>query len=174
MSKIVLGITGSISAYKACDVVSGLIKTGNEVKIVMTKSAQRFAPIEVLTILSKNIVVDEYSFSTKVHHVDLVEWCDKFVICPATFNTICKIKNGVSDNILLDMCSVIGGHKKSKYIFPAMNTAMYNNMTLVIALNRLKSDHWNISDTDKGLLACGSIGDGKLMKPRKIVEVINK
>lgn len=171
---VIVGVTSSISAYKACDVVSGLVKTGNFVQVVMTESSLRFAPIDVLAVLSKRpVLVDSAKNDPVVHHVDLVEWCDKFVIVPATFNTIMKIKNGIADNLLTDMVSVVGGLRKVKHIFPAMNTAMYNNPRLVSALNILKQEHWNVSGTDKGLLACGSIGEGKLMKPRKIVELIN-
>lgn len=173
--KIILGICGSISAYKACDIVSGLVKTGNDVQVVMTQASLKFAPIDVLSVLSKRtVLIDSSGNKPTVEHIDLVEWCSTLVIAPATFNTINKIKNGIADNLLTDICSVIGGTRKNKFIFPAMNTSMFNNPKLVSSLNILKAEHWIIGDTSNGILACGAIGEGKLLKPRKIVEIITK
>ena len=175
MSKIIVGVTGSISAYKACDVVSGLVKTGNEVQVVMTENSLRFCPIDVLAILSKReVLAGIFENNSRVHHIEFAEWCDKLVIVPASYNTINKIRYGIADNKLLDICSAIGGLRKKKFIFPAMNNHMLDNQIVVSSLNRLKSEKWIIGGTDKGLLACGSMGNGKLLKPRKIVEIINK
>ena len=159
--KVLLGICGSISAYKSCDIVSGLIATGNEVKIIMTKASLKFAPIEALKTLSKNDVLVE---SDGLEHIELSEWCDCMSIAPATLNTINKIYYGISDNLLLDACSALPKGKK-RLIFPAMNTNMLGKM-------KLPKD-WYVSDTDIGVLACGIEGNGKLLKARKIVEIIN-
>ncbi|OQY13579.1 MAG: hypothetical protein B6I31_00860 [Desulfobacteraceae bacterium 4572_19] len=162
---VLIGITGSISAYKACDVIQGLKATGNIVKVVMTPSSLKFCPIEAVAILSKNVVmVTAPENDGIVHHVVLSDWCDKFVIVPASYNTIGKIINGIADNLLTEICAVI---QKPKYIFPAMNTNMLEKCHLE------KLEGWHVSETAYGILACGAKGQGKLLKPRAIVEIIN-
>lgn len=170
--KILLGITSSIAAYKACDIVSGLIKSGNEVFIVMTKNSLRFCPIEVLSVLSSNPVYVEAPINDgQVHHIDLVKWADILVIVPATYNSIGKINSYIADNLLTEICSVAESQSIPKLIFPAMNPNMFK--TLQPVLNNLSDRGWQIQNPINGLLACGDKGLGKLDKPRNIISIIN-
>lgn len=173
--KILLGITGSISAYKAPDIISGLLATNNEVKVIATNSALKFITELSLATIAKNKIYTSKTdeLDGTVPHIDLAEWCDVFLCSPASANTISKFATGASDNILTDTYLALTSDKR-KIIAPAMNTNMWNNSVTQENVEKLKKLGCEIIDPAEGLLACGVKGKGKLPKPRTIVKVVNE
>ena len=168
---IILGVTGGISAYKACDIISGLKATGHTVRVIMTDSAKRFITEEVLAVLSKHSVFTDDLRDTggSVSHIELSQWGDALVIAPVTANTINKIYNGFADNFLTTVV-MAWDETKPKFLAPAMNSKMWSKM--VRPIYALEST-WTIINPIEGLMACGDVGMGKLEKPREIVKQIN-
>ena len=164
---ILLGITGSISAYKACEVARLFVKAGADVHVVMTQSAQRFISSLTLEALTRNSVLTEESesWSNQLNHIDIGKKCDAFVIAPATANTINKLYNGVADNILTQVALAFNG---PTLIAPAANTQMLHNPITENSLNSLIKDHFIIINSQSKLLACGDTGDGGLAEPQDI------
>jgi len=167
--KILVGVTGGISAYKVCDVISGLKGTGHEVKVVMTESAQRFITVETLAVLSQNEVFtdDHRDVGGVVTHIELTKWADLFAIVPATGNTINKLRNGFADNLLTTIARAFTG---TVVIAPARNPNMWDKIDMVGLIDRVD----DVIGPVEGLMACGDFGVGKLESPRKIVERINE
>lgn len=165
MAKIILGVTGGISAYKACDIISGLQATGHTVRVMMTESAKRFITEETLSVLSDHKVHTDLNRDTDgvVSHIELAQWGDILLLAPATANTIGKIRNGICDNFLT---SVIMAYNGTMIIAPAMNSVMWDKVERPIS-------GWYVIDPVLGKMACGDFGIGKLEKPRKIVEYVN-
>ena len=178
--KVLLGVTGSIAAYKACDIISGLKSNGHDVKVIMTESAKQFITEMSLASISGNLVTTTMwnELNGKIDHIELAKWADIFVIAPATANIISKIANGICDDVLSTIACVIEGKTIPKFIAPAMNTSMWDSPRTQINLTALTSRDSNpfsqyiVIPPDSGLLACGDTGEGKLAKPRKIVEII--
>ncbi len=175
MANILLGVTGSISAYKSLDIISGLIASGHDVKVVISKSAEMFVTKMSLATISKNEVYSSLKCEVGgiVHHIELGKWADCLVIAPATANTISKIAHGGASNMLLS-CILAFPQHKPRIIAPAMNTNMLINVATHTNIDTLTNRNYIMIDTIEGMLACGAVGYGKLEKPRKIVEVINK
>jgi phosphopantothenoylcysteine decarboxylase/phosphopantothenate--cysteine ligase len=165
--KIIIGISGSIAAYKIPMLVRLLLKKGAEVKIVMTPSAATFVSPLVLSTLTKHPVLIELSSNeTWANHVALGRWADLMLIAPASCNTIAKMANGICDNLLLAVylsatCPVM--------IAPAMDEDMWNHASLQKNLVLLKSYHNIILDTEHGELASGLIGFGRMLEIEKLV-----
>jgi len=173
--KIVLGVTGGISAYRIPDLAGALIKNGHEVRVVMTQNAKRFITPLTLATLSKNPVLDddsEWIPDGRIKHIELAKWASMFVVAPATANTINKIANGITDNLLTSIYMALP--KESKIILcPAMNTKMWENpITQDNICHLCANPHLYIVMPEEGLLACGDFGVGKLPSVRKIVEEI--
>lgn len=171
--KIVVGITGSISAYKAANIVSLLIKKEYEVHVVMTKSATKFIAPMTLEVLSKNkVFVDMFEDDdhTKVEHINITKDADAMIIAPASYNCIGKIANGIADDMLTTMVSAYTG---KTFIAPAMNTNMYKNPVFQSNVGRLKKLGYEFIMPREGLLACGDMGTGKLQEEKTIVNTIN-
>jgi phosphopantothenoylcysteine decarboxylase / phosphopantothenate---cysteine ligase len=164
--KILIGITGSIAAYKVPLLVRLFIKAEAEVKIVMTQSATEFVSPLVLSTLSKNNVTIQLSSNDSwANHVMLGRWADIMIIAPASCNTIAKMANGLCDNLLLSVylsatCPVI--------IVPAMDEDMWHHPTLKSNINKLKSFKHSILDSEYGELASGLIGLGRMAEPETI------
>ncbi|WP_101772659.1 bifunctional phosphopantothenoylcysteine decarboxylase/phosphopantothenate--cysteine ligase CoaBC [Peptostreptococcus faecalis] len=169
---IVVGVTGGIAAYKACDVVSKLKKLGANIHVIMTKSACEFVNPLTFQTLSKNLVTVDMFAEPKtweVEHIELAKKADAFLIVPASANFIGKISSGICD----DMLTTTVMATTSKLIMaPAMNTNMYNNVIVQENLDKLKRIGWTVIDPASGELACGDIGAGKLQEVDKIVEVV--
>jgi phosphopantothenoylcysteine decarboxylase/phosphopantothenate--cysteine ligase len=171
--KIILGITGGIAAYKACDVVRRLKKLGAQVIVVMTENAQKFITPLTFETLSGNEVVTEM-FPEKrfvgVRHVDLAGWADLILIAPATANIIGKIKSGIADDILT---TIVISSKTPILIAPAMNVNMYENPIFQENLSYLQKLGYKFVEPEVGELASGIVGKGRLAEPEIIVgEVI--
>lgn len=169
--KIILGISGSIAAYKIPMLVRLLLKKGAEVKIVMTPSAASFVSPLVLSTLTKHPVLIELSSNeTWANHVALGRWADLMIIAPVSCNTIAKMANGICDNLLLAVylsaaCPVM--------VAPAMDEDMWNHPSLQQNLLKLKSYQNIVLNTEHGELASGLIGFGRMLEIEKLITEID-
>ena len=169
---VVIGVSGGIAVYKACDVVSRLKKLNANVHVIMTKSATEFVTPLTFQSLSQNYVVNDMFEEPKtwdVEHISLAKKADVFLIAPATANVIGKVANGIADDMLTTTVMATTG---KVLIAPAMNTNMYRNPILQRNISTLKELGYNFVDPDSGRLACGDIGEGKLASPEKIVDAV--
>lgn len=167
---IVVGVSGGIAAYKACDVVSKLKKQGFEIDVIMTKNAQEFvSPLTFQTLSNQTVVTDMFETPSdwNVEHIELAKKADVFVIVPATANIIGKIANGIADDMIT---TTIMATEAKKVIVPAMNTKMYHNPIVQENILKLKKYGYYFIEPVSGLLACGDTGKGKMEDPTVIVE----
>ncbi len=169
--KIIVGITGGIAAYKACEIVRRLKKLGAQIIVVMTQNAQKFITPLTLETLSENEVVSEMFPEKKVvgvRHVNLAQWADLILIAPATANIIGKIKSGIADDIL----TTVTISTKSPVMFaPAMNVNMWENPIFQQNMECLKGMGYHFIEPESGDLACGT-GKGRLPEPEFIVNQV--
>lgn len=159
---VVLGITGSIAAYKMASVASSLAKMGCDVQVIMTKNAQEFiAPLVFESLTGNKCIVDTFDRNIRydVAHISLAKRADLFMVAPASANVIGKINAGIADDMLTT--TIMACHCP-KLIAPAMNTAMYENPIVQNNLNSLKKLGYQIIDPAVGMLACKDVGAGKL------------
>lgn len=166
--KILLGVTGSIAAYKAATLVRLLVKQGAEVKVVMSDGAQDFITPLTLSTLSKNPVYHQFVLNNQgewTNHVDLALWADCLLIAPATANTIAKMAHGICDNLLL---ATYLSAKCITFIAPAMDLDMYAHGSTQNNLNTLKSYGNIVLPVANGELASGLIGAGRMIEPEEI------
>lgn len=165
--KILLGVTGSISAYKACEIARLFIKSGAEVHVIMTPSAERFVSALTFEALTRNPVLTESSesWSSRLNHIDMGKWCDAFVIAPATANTVNKMSKGIADNILLQTALAC---TKPIIVAPAANTYMIEHHYTVGSIKMLKVNEVKVISSQSKLLACGDTGNGALAEPLEI------
>ena len=171
---IILGVTGSIAAYKAVEVVSGLIKQGNKVTVIMTSCAQRFVTPITFQTISKNKVITDLFIDTENYdpeHVSLAELADLIVVAPATANFIGKVASGIADDALT--CTVMAT-RSDVVIAPAMNDSMYLNPIVQENIKKLKELGYVIIEPEEGRLCTGRVGIGRLASVKKIVGVINE
>lgn len=169
---VVLGITGSIAAYKMASVASGLKKLGVNVEVIMTENATQFiTPVTFEAITGNRCIVDTFdrNFDFKIEHISLARKADLFIVAPASANIIGKIANGIADDMLT---TTFMACTCPKLIAPAMNTNMYNNNILQDNLRRCQNCGIRIIEPASGLLACGDSGRGKLPEPEFLVEHI--
>ncbi len=164
---ILLGVTGSISAYKACDLTRLFVKSGAQVHVVMTPSAERFISALTFEALTRNPVLTENSesWSTTLNHIEIGKKCDAFIIAPATANTLNKLSKGLADNILTQTVLAYAG---PMLVAPAANTQMLKNHYTVGSLKMLGVNDYTIIEPQKKLLACGDVGSGALAEPLEI------
>ena len=166
-SKIVIGITGSIAAYKSCELISQLIKEGHEVKAIMTSTAQKFLGKASVEALTKNkVYVDDFSDDSLMSHIELGNWCDAALIYPASAQTINSFANGVGHE-LINSFFLAFDFSKNFLIAPAMNTRMFEHPVTKKSLKQLKKIGCQILDTEEGPLACGEYGLGRLLNPER-------
>ena len=169
---ILLGITGSIAAYKAADIASRLKKEGCNIKVVMTKSSELFITETTLESLSGNKVISEDHESTVVSnfkHLDLAKWADIILISPCTANFMNKLANGHGDDLLSTICLAF---TKKICIAPAMNPDMWNNKVTQSNLKKLAEAEIDVIGPSYGTHACGDIGYGRMTNPEQIIERI--
>ena len=170
---IVLGVTGSIAAYKACDITSKLAKKSINIDVIMTKSATNFVHPLTFQTLSSNVVnVDMFDDIKywEVNHISLAKKADILLIAPATANIIAKLANGIADDML---SSVALATKNQIIIAPAMNTNMYENPATIENIEKLKKRGVKFIEPDSGMLACKDVGKGKLADVDTIVDIID-
>ena len=172
--KIVLGITGSIAAYKACYIIRGLIKAGAEVQVVITPSGKEFiTPITLSALTQKPVISDFFSQrdGTWHSHVALGLWADAMLIAPCTASTLGKMANGVADNMLI---TTYLSMKAPVFIAPAMDLDMYQHPTTQENIKKLLSYGNQMIEPQSGFLASGLEGKGRMEEPEKIVEKLSE
>lgn len=172
--KIVLGITGSIAAYKACLIIRGLIKRGAEVQVVITPAGKEFITPITLSALTHKPVISEF-FSqrdgTWHSHVDLGLWADAMLIAPCTASSLGKMANGIADNMLI---TTYLSMKAPVFIAPAMDLDMYRHPSTQHNLQQLRSYGNHLIEPGTGFLASGLEGKGRMEEPEKIVETLDQ
>lgn len=171
---IVLGVTGSIAAYKAVEVVSSLIKQGNRVTVIMTSTAQRFVNPVTFRSISQNRVITDLFIENENYdpnHVSLAEHADLLVVAPATANFIGKVVAGIADDALT--CTVMAA-RSPVIVAPAMNDSMYLNPIVQENIQRLTKLGYKIIEPEAGRLCTGRVGIGRLASVEKIVDVIKE
>ncbi len=172
---IVLGITGSIAAYKSCYLIRQLKKAGADVKCVMTESATHFITTETVRTLTQNEVITQLFEQRKeiyTEHISLVNWGDILVIAPATGNIIGKLAAGLGDDFLSTLCMAFS--KKPLLIAPAMNDNMFLNPIVQDNIEYLGDKGVYFVAAEEGPLACGTTGVGRLAETDKIVHAITE
>ena len=172
--KIVLGITGSIAAYKSCLIIRGLVKRGAEVQVVITPSGKEFiTPLTLSTLTHKPVISEFFSQrdGTWHSHVDLGLWADAMLIAPCTASSLGKMANGVADNMLV---TTYLSMKAPVFIAPAMDLDMYRHPSTRHNLETLRSYGNHIIEPESGFLASGLEGKGRMEDPEKIIEVLDQ
>ncbi|MCF6206542.1 MAG: bifunctional phosphopantothenoylcysteine decarboxylase/phosphopantothenate--cysteine ligase CoaBC [Sulfurovum sp.] len=164
---ILLGVTGSISAYKSCDLARLFVKAGADVHVVMSPSAQRFVSPLTFEALTRNPVLTEESesWSSELNHIEVGKKCDVFIVAPATANSINKLSKGIADNILLQTALAFKG---PMLVAPAANTQMLANHYTTGSIKMLKVNDYTIVEPQEKQLACGDTGSGALADPEEI------
>ena len=160
--KIIVGVTGSIAAYKSCELVRNLIKKEAEVQVVMTNNASRFiTPLTLQTLSGKRVANDAFDleWESKIGHIHLADSSDLIVVAPASASFIGKLANGITDNLLT---TVIVASKAKIIICPAMNVNMYRNSIVSENIRKLENAGYMIIEPYEGDLACGWEGKGRL------------
>jgi len=171
--KILIGVAGSIAAYKIPALVRLFVKAGAEVKVVMTKDAEHFVTAKTLSVLSKNKVESEFfdEADNWNNHVKLGLWADVLLIAPATANTIAKMANGLCDNLLL--ATYLSARCKT-IIAPAMDLDMFQHPSTLRNLEQVTKDGVSIIPAEHGELASGLVGDGRMAEPENIFSYLEK
>lgn len=167
--KIILGITGSIAAYKACHIIRGLIKRGAEVQVVITPAGKEFiTPITLSALTSKPVISEFFAQrdGTWNSHVDLGLWADAMLIAPATASTIGKMANGIADNMLI---TTYLSAKAPVFVAPAMDLDMYAHPSTQKNLDTLRSYGNHIIEPASGELASHLVGKGRMEEPENII-----
>ncbi|WP_455062460.1 bifunctional phosphopantothenoylcysteine decarboxylase/phosphopantothenate--cysteine ligase CoaBC [Prevotella fusca] len=171
--KIVLGITGSIAAYKSCLIIRELVKSGAEVQVVITPAGKEFITSITLSALTYKPIVSEF-FSQKDgkwnSHVDLGLWADAMVIAPCTAASLGKMANGVADNVLI---TTYLSMKAPVFIAPAMDLDMYKHPSTLRNIETLRSFGNHIIEPGSGFLASGLEGKGRMEEPENIVKILD-
>jgi phosphopantothenoylcysteine decarboxylase/phosphopantothenate--cysteine ligase len=169
--KILLGVTGSIAAYKIPILVRLLIKQGAEVKVIVTPSAKNFVSALTLSTLSKQAVLSDLEINDSwANHVMLGRWADLFLIAPLSCNTLAKMANGICDNLLTAVylsatCPVVAA--------PAMDEDMWHHAATQSNLNKIQSFGNEVIPVENGELASGLSGDGRMAEPETILRWVN-
>lgn len=171
MKNVLLGITGSIAAYKAADIANELVKSGCEVDAIMTKAACEFiAPLSIQTLTKKKVNTDMFDeiVPSEVRHISLAQKADLFLVAPASANIIAKFAHGIADDFLSTIALALP-RTTPKIIAPAMNTAMWENPIVQENLERLVRAGFSVIEPRDARLACGDVGKGALADVGAIV-----
>jgi phosphopantothenoylcysteine decarboxylase len=169
---VLIGVTGGIAAYKAADLINLLRKRGEEVKVIMTKSAQEFiTPLTFQTLTGNKVYLDMFDSERDIKHIELSKWADILIVMPATANIIGKIASGIADD-LLSTTVISLSDNVYKFIAPAMNTNMWKNKLLQRNIGILKEKDFVFIPPRNARLACGDYGEGALAKVEDILKEI--
>lgn len=171
---VVLGVTGSIAAYKACEIISALKKDGIDVEVVLTKEGERFiTPLTLGTLSQSKVMTDMFELPDEWNpvHVSAADRADLVLIAPATANIIGKIANGVCDDML---SCVVCSTKAPVLIAPAMNDNMYNNKIVQGNIEKLKKAGYKFVGPVKGHLACGRCSIGHIAETGEILNAAKR
>ena len=170
--KILFKLSGSISCYKACQLISRLVKENHEVQTVATPSALKFIGTSTLEGLTGKAVLSEsFKEGRQMAHIDLARWADMAILCPATAHIINALAHGVASGLLGDLFLAYE-KEKPYFIVPAMNSKMWHHPCVQESIQTLEKWSVHILETQFGELACGEVGEGKLLEPDDIYEKI--
>ncbi len=175
MKNIILGVTGSIAAYKAADIVNILTKEGYNVDVIMTKGGMEFITPLTLQTLSKNRVytdVFQEDYPRNIKHISLAKKADLLLIAPASADIIGKLAGGIADDMLTSV--VLAVRDIPRYIAPAMNTNMYENPIVRDNLQKLRAYGFRIIEPKEARLACGDLGKGALADVDTIIKTVKE
>ena len=171
MNKIILGVTGSIAAYKSLALVRLLVKAGNEVKVIMTPAATAFvAPLSFSTLSKNDVIIELIDDTNWNNHVELGLWADAFVIAPATATTLSKLASGQSDNMIV---ATYLSAKCPVFFAPAMDLDMWKHPATQSNIKKLQSYGNHMIPVGHGELASGLVGEGRMAEPEDIVAFLN-
>lgn len=169
--KVLLGVTGSIAAYKTPELVRQLVKAGAQVQVIMTTASKDFvAPVALATVSKNPVLTSFYKRKNKsewTNHVELGLWADVFLIAPASANTIAKFANGICDNLLT---AVFLSARCPVFVAPAMDVDMYRHFATQKNIAKLKKNSIRFIGPDSGELASGLVGAGRMTEPSEIVK----
>ena len=171
MKNIILGVTGSIAAYKAADIANKLTKAGNSVHVVMTKAAEQFiTPLTFMTLTKNKVYTNMFALDdpSRVAHISLAHGADLFLAAPASADFIAKAAAGIGDDMLTTVLLAV--QDIPVLIAPAMNTAMYDNKLTQRNIKPLTELGYRFIEPRAALLACGDVGRGALADVELIVE----
>jgi phosphopantothenoylcysteine decarboxylase/phosphopantothenate--cysteine ligase len=171
---IVVGVAGSIAAFKAAEVVSQLVQRGAAVSVVMTKNAAEFVgPLTFQTLTRRRVLIDQYDLESIVDatHISLTDEADLVLVAPATANVIAKMAHGIADDALT---SVLLSVDCPVFVAPAMNVRMWNHPATQENLATLKRRGVTILEPGEGFLACGTYAKGRLAEPAAIIEAVEE
>lgn len=167
--KVVVILSGSIAAYKGCDLVSKLKKKGCEVRVIMTPSAEKFvSPVTLQALSGASVITDDFLENQMMAHIELGLWCDLAVFYPATAQSLNSLAVGVGQDTLHSFFLAYP-REKPFFIAPAMNTRMLNHPTTQRSLKELADQGYHILPCDSGTLACGETGAGRVMEPAQVL-----
>ena len=172
--RIVLGVTGSIAAYKSCDIISSLRKFGHEVKVVMSSDAGHFiTPLTLQTLSANEVCSDMFKLPEKrdIYHTSLAMWADLILIAPASADMISKLACGLANCIV---SATVLASKSKVLIAPAMNDSMYKHKAIQENISRLKKFGYKFIGPKKGHLACGYEGIGHIADTEDIVKAVKR
>ncbi len=171
---VVLGVTGSIAAYKSADVASRLVQGGAEVTVVMTRAAAAFVgPLTFQALTRRRVFIDQFAVEGVLDptHVTLAEKADITVVAPATANFLGKAAHGIADDLLTSLVMAVRG---PILVAPAMNERMWRNAAVRENLEVLRRRGFRFVEPETGFLACGEYAKGRLAEPARIVYEIEK
>lgn len=172
MKKVILGICGSIAAYKSALITRQLIDQGHQVRIIMTSSACEFiTPLTLQTLSQQAVRVDLFDseMEAEIDHISLARWADVILIAPASANSMAKLASGMADDMLSTVCLA---STAPIYIAPAMNQAMWAHPATQANVNKLQTLGYQLIEPDSGYQACGEVGAGRLPEPDYLVETV--
>ena len=169
--KIVLAVTGSIAAYKSCELLRLLIKRGAEVSVIMTEAAQRFVtPLSFQALGAKKVYTGDWGDSTTaIPHIEATKEASLLLVAPATANILAKAAQGLADDLL--SAAILAARCPVAYA-PAMNTFMWHNQATQRNVTQLTQDGAIFLGPDSGEQACGDIGSGRMLEPEDIIELL--
>ncbi len=168
--KVILGITGSIAAYKALELIRLLRREGNDVKVVLTESACHFiTPLTCQTLSDNQVYLEQFCLTKGIKHISLNDWGDIFVVAPATANIIGKVAHGIADDLL---STALLSFQKPVLFVPAMDTGMWENKILQKNVMSLKKCGYYFLEPETGSLASGKIGKGRFPELMRIYRKI--
>jgi phosphopantothenoylcysteine decarboxylase / phosphopantothenate---cysteine ligase len=173
-AKILLGVTGGIAAYKSCILLRLLKTAGHDVRVVLTKNAEKFVgPLTFSTLSGYPVYADPFAKGVvqSTEHIDLSLWADLAVVAPTTANLLGKLASGIADDFL---STLLCAFDKPRLLAPAMNKRMWKNAAVQRNVKQLQSDGVQMVDPEAGFLACGELGDGRMAEPQEIFDRIQE
>lgn len=172
MARILLGVSASVAAYKACDLASKLVQQGHAVRALLTPRATQLVSPQLFEAVSgEPAFVDEFAESRRgaMDHIELAKWGELFLVAPASAGTIARLAHGLADDLLGTVALALPA-KTPRVLCPAMNPGMLESRPLQRNLALLREDGWEVVEPEEGHVACGDAGKGRLADPARIVE----